>query len=123
VSRATDERALQRAIQKQQAIIDLLFATAVGVVRSHEPDLSDVDIPRFLVSAGCRFLERLLEKQHAAITGQIEMSDEDKATLRRTILIAAVDLKAVLLEAGQVADKLAAFSDRLNAPTPPEQVQ
>jgi hypothetical protein len=123
VSRATDERNFQKAVLKQQAIIDTLFATAVGMVRSHEPDLTNVDVPRLCVSAGCRFLEKLLETQHAALTGQKPLSDDEKADLRRTIVIAAVDLKATLMEAMTIADKLAEFSDRMDAPTPAKDVQ
>ena len=127
MSRATDIRHFKVAVEIQQKCIAAVHMNALALVQAvsvgRDLDTDTLAIERILVSAACRSLEMLIEKQHGAITGMRPLSVADQQILRQTIVIQAVDLKAVLIEAGAAMDKLMVFSDNLTKPIPPEQVQ
>jgi hypothetical protein len=120
VSRATEQRAFEREVLKAQNCIDMVFHIAVGATKV--AGIHQQEVARICVSAACRRLEHLIEKQHRAVSGAERLSDTEQSALRTIIVEAATDLKTVLEEGLAVVAQLTAYSHNL-VPAPEKETE
>lgn len=101
--------ALRTAVARTLEAVDATFQNVLHMARL--ADLSDADIPRICISAGCQALERLIGAYAKGITGETPMTDKQRERLKKQIADAAADLTAAFDEGQEMVRRLMAAHD------------
>lgn len=102
------DAALEASVAQMDRAVDAIFVSANSLARVITLDAPDV--PRLLVSAALRSIEKLVEHyarrlEHEA-TGIAPFEMREKVVLQRTMLAAANDFLEVTAEAQQTAQRI-----------------
>lgn len=106
--RPDDEAAMVRAVEDIDRAVDTLFTCANAICNMAR--LEAPDVPRLLVSAAVRTLERLLAYYHRRLlqheNGSVPWADGEKEKLLRQVRIACEDAIETMGEAGATARRI-----------------
>lgn len=98
IRRHGDAAAVSATIEAADRAVDLLATSGMGTARVL--GLEAPDVPRLLVSASCRMLERLVEayasRMERVSSGKLAWDLADRGRRREEILAAATDLRKAL---------------------------